>query len=193
MPTGRQAVSTKQNSVLTGNRFPVRKNKGKNTLFIPTCHFCGRKGHMRPRCFTLMNFTENKLIERVNYFKKNMKVNNMKSKKVKIEKEKCFAGVCNNKLPSSYLWYFDSGCSRHMTGDKSILTDIRPMHCGSVTFGNGIEGNVVGIGTLDFDGLPRIKGILLVEGLKANLLSISQICDQGFTVNFDKENCVALN
>ena len=116
-----------------------------------------------------------------------MKVNKMKSKKVWIEKEKCFAGVCNNKLPSSYLWYFDSGCSRHMTGDKSILTDIRPMHCGSVTFGNGIEGNVVGIGTLDFDGLPRIKGILLVEGLKANLLSISQICDLGYDVGFTKD------
>ena len=82
VPTGTQGVSTKQNSVLTGNRFPVRKNKGKNTLFIPTCHFCGRKGHIRPRCFTLMNFTKNKLIEKVNYFKENMKVKNMKSKKV---------------------------------------------------------------------------------------------------------------
>ena len=67
------------------------------------------------------------------------------------------------------------------------------MHCGSITFGNGIEGNVLGMGTLNFEGLPKIKRVLLVEGLKANLLSISQICDQGYTVNFDKENCFVLN
>lgn len=176
--------------MLTGKIFTDRKSKGENTVFILTCHFCGRKCHIRPRCFTLMNFAKNKLFERANYFKENMKVKIMKSKKAWIEKQKCFAGVCDDRLPSSYLWYFDSGCSRHMTDDKSILTDIRPMHYGSVTFGNGIEGNVIRIGTLDIDELPRIKGILLVEGLKANLIRISQICDQGFTVNFDKENCL---
>ncbi|XP_062086925.1 uncharacterized protein LOC133793633 [Humulus lupulus] len=192
-PTGIVSDSTENKPVVTEKRFTGRKNKGKNTVFIPTCHFCGRKGHIRPRCFTLMNFAKNKYFEKSNYFKENMKVKRSKSKNVWIEKKKCFAGICDDRLPSSYLWYFDSGCSRHMTGNKTILTDIRPMHCGSVTFGNGIEGNVLGIGTLDFDGLPRIKGILLVEGLKANLLSISQICDQGFMVNFDKENCVVVN
>ena len=34
-----------------------QKRKGKN--FVPICHFCGVKGHIRPRCFTLMNFLEN--------------------------------------------------------------------------------------------------------------------------------------
>lgn len=67
------------------------------------------------------------------------------------------------------------------------------MHCGSVTFGNGVEGNVLRIGTLNFKGLPKIKKVLLVEGLKANLLSISQICDQGYTINFDKDNYFILN
>ena len=192
-PTVIEVVPTGKKTVTTGKRFTDRKNKGKHTVFIPTCHFCGRKGHIRPKCFTLMNFAKNKYFEKINYFKENMKAKKTQSKNVWVEKKKCFAGICDDRLPSSYLWYFDSGCSRHMTGDKSILTDIRPMHCGSVTFGNGIEGNVLGIGTLDFDGLPRIKGILLVEGLKANLLSISQICDQGFTDNFDKENCVVVN
>ena len=34
-----------------------QKQNGK--IFVPICHFCGVKGHIRPRCFTLMNFLEN--------------------------------------------------------------------------------------------------------------------------------------
>ncbi|XP_039141254.1 uncharacterized protein LOC120278571 [Dioscorea cayenensis subsp. rotundata] len=36
----------------------------------------------------------------------------------------------------------------------------------------------------------RLKNILHVEGLKANLLSISQLCDQNLVVKFTKERCV---
>ena len=41
--------------------------KGKNSMsfertkrFIPTCHFCGVKGHIRPKCFTMMNCLKSK-------------------------------------------------------------------------------------------------------------------------------------
>ncbi|XP_062100438.1 uncharacterized protein LOC133806339 [Humulus lupulus] len=82
---------------------------------------------------------------------------------------------------------------KHMTGDRTILTNIRPMQCGTMTFGNCVSGNVIGMGTLNYRGLPHLKNIMLVEGLKANLLSISQICDQGYIVNFDRENYYVLN
>ena len=59
-PTVIEAVPTGKKTVTTGKRFTDRKNKGKHTVFIPTCHFCGRKGHIRPKCFTLMNFAKNK-------------------------------------------------------------------------------------------------------------------------------------
>ncbi|XP_062080702.1 uncharacterized protein LOC133785489 [Humulus lupulus] len=80
-----------------------------------------------------------------------------------------------------------------MTGDKDFLVNIRPMQCGEVTFGNGLAENVIGMGTLNFEGLPRLKDVMLVEGLRANLLSISQICDQGYTVNFDSNRCYVVN
>ena len=35
--------------------------------------------------------------------------------------------------------------------------------------------------------------MLLVKGLTANLISISQLCDQGFNVQFTKEECVVKN
>ncbi|KAL5580209.1 hypothetical protein UlMin_012651 [Ulmus minor] len=32
------------------------------------------------------------------------------------------------------IWYFDSGCSRHMTGDKNMFTSLNDYNGGSVTF-----------------------------------------------------------
>ena len=48
-------------------------------------------------------------------------------------------------------------------------------------------------GTLLANGLPKLKSVLHVKGLKANLLSISQLCDQKLNVKFTKENCKVLN
>lgn len=38
-----------------------------------------------------------------------------------------------------------------------------------------------------------IEDVLFVEGLKHSLLSISQLCDQGFKVNFTKDECLVEN
>ena len=44
------------------------------------------------------------------------------------------------------IWYFDSGCSRHMTGDKNMFTSLNDYNGGSVTFGDGKKGKVIGKG-----------------------------------------------
>ena len=43
-----------------------------------------------------------------------------------------------------------------------------------------------GKGTISLLGLLNITNVLYVEGLRVNLLSISQICDQDFKVLFSK-------
>ena len=43
------------------------------------------------------------------------------------------------------------------------------------------------------NGLIKLKNVLYVEGLKANLLSISQLCDQKLNVKFTKDSCKVLN
>ncbi|KAK2369225.1 gag-protease polyprotein [Trifolium repens] len=70
-------------------------------------------------------------------------------------------------------WYFDSGCSRHMTGVERFLTDIKSYTTSYVTFGDGAKGEIKGIGKLINSGLPKLENVLLVKGLKANLISIS--------------------
>ena len=40
-------------------------------------------------------------------------------------------------------WYLDSGCSQHMTGNKSILTNLQVFNQDSVIFGDGAKGRII--------------------------------------------------
>ena len=90
------------------------------------------------------------------------------------------------------MWYLDSGCSRHMTGNKSLLNDIKKVTAGSVTFGDSSKGSIIGIGNIGNEHF-KIANVQLVTGLKYNLLSISQLCDNGFKVIFYPTHCSILN
>jgi len=66
---------------------------------------------------------------------------------------------------------------------------VKPYTSSYVTFGDGVKGKILGIGNLIKNGLPRLDNVLLVKGLTANMISISQLCDQGMKVNFSKPEC----
>ena len=46
---------------------------------------------------------------------------------------------------------------------------------------------------MDIPGLPVFENVWYVDGLKANLLSISQICNNGLNVLFTKYECEILD
>jgi len=77
-------------------------------------------------------------------------------------------GATNKKL-----WYLDNKCSKHMTGDASLLTGLVIKHGGFVTYGDNNRGRIIGCGDIGVKGNLIIQIVLLVEGLKPNLLSIS--------------------
>ncbi|CAA0819381.1 Unknown protein, partial [Striga hermonthica] len=56
----------------------------------------------------------------------------------------CLSSILALKSTSNSDWYFDSGCSRHMTGLRSNLTNIMPVSSSSVTFGDGAKNKVLG-------------------------------------------------
>jgi len=89
--------------------------------------------------------------------------------------------IAHTSIRASYKGdcYFDSGCSGHMTGVDKYLEDVRPYASSYVTFGDGSKGKILGIGNLIKHGLPRLDNVILVKGLTASLISISQLCDQG--------------
>jgi len=86
-------------------------------------------------------------------------------------------------------WFLDSGCSRHMTGDKKCFISFIKREGGLVTFGNNDKGQIKGKGTIGKNNSAKIEDVQYVEGLKHNLLRISQLCDSGFEVIFKPNIC----
>jgi len=64
-----------------------------------------------------------------------------------------------------------------MTGDAYFLTGLVIKYGGFDTYGDNNRGRIIGCGDIEVKGNPLIQNVLLVEGLKNNLLSISQLCD----------------
>nr|GEW09904.1 hypothetical protein [Tanacetum cinerariifolium] len=87
----------------------------------------------------------------------------------------------------------DSGCSRHMTGNMSYLSDFKELNGGYVAFGgNPKGGKITGkgkikTGKLDFDDFYFVKE------LKFNLFSVSQMCNKKNSVLFTNTNCLVLS
>ena len=80
-----------------------------------------------------------------------------------------------------------------MTGDRSFFKVFESKKGGNITFGDGSESQIKGKGTISLPRLLDITNVLYVKGLRVNLLSISQICDQGFMVLFLKGKYLVLN
>ncbi|KAA0060049.1 F9C16.17 [Cucumis melo var. makuwa] len=98
----------------------------------------------------------------------------------KIHTESCKVALTSVKSLNSGDWYFDSGCFRHMTGNIDFFSELSECKVGSVVFGHGGKGKIIGKGTINRPGLPFLLDVRLVQGLSANLTSISQLCDQGY-------------
>ena len=56
---------------------------------------------------------------------------------------------------------------------------------GMVTFGDNGKGKIIGINSIGITPPTCIENILFVDGLKHNLLSISQLCDKDYKVIFE--------
>jgi len=62
----------------------------------------------------------------------------------------------------------------------------------NVKFGGNQAGKIIGTGTIGNCSIS-INNLWLVDCHKHNLLSISQFCDNGYDVMFDKTNSAIVN
>ncbi|GJZ78392.1 retrovirus-related pol polyprotein from transposon TNT 1-94 [Tanacetum coccineum] len=90
------------------------------------------------------------------------------------------------------MWYLDSGCSKHMTGDRSQLTNFVHKFFGTVKFGNDQVGKIMGYGDYQI-GNVKISRVYYLEGLGHNLFSVGQLCDSDLEVAFRKHTCFVRN
>ncbi|GJX07557.1 ribonuclease H-like domain-containing protein [Tanacetum coccineum] len=87
----------------------------------------------------------------------------------------------------------DSGCSRHMTGNMSYLTDFEEIDGGYVAFGgNPKGGKITGRGTIKTGNLD-FENVYFVRELQFNLFSVSQMCDKKNSVLFNDTECIILS
>ncbi|GJZ90729.1 putative ribonuclease H-like domain-containing protein [Tanacetum coccineum] len=86
----------------------------------------------------------------------------------------------------------DSGCFRHMTGNKAYLAKYQDYNGGPVAFG-GSKGYITGkgkirTGKLDFEDVCFVKELQLF-----NLFFVSQMCDKKNKVLFTDTECLVLS
>nr|GEU46735.1 integrase, catalytic region, zinc finger, CCHC-type, peptidase aspartic, catalytic [Tanacetum cinerariifolium] len=85
------------------------------------------------------------------------------------------------------LWYLDSSCSKHMTGDRSRLRNFLKKFTVIVKFGNDHFGAIMGYGDYVI-GDNVISRVYYVKGLGHNLFSVRQFCDSDLEVAFRKHS-----
>ena len=59
-----------------------------------------------------------------------------------------------------------------------------------VTFGDNGQNKIIRIGKIQSTSSTFIDSVLLIKGLKHNLISISQLCDKGLKMSFKTSICI---
>ncbi|GJS08834.1 hypothetical protein Tco_0365630 [Tanacetum coccineum] len=90
------------------------------------------------------------------------------------------------------LWIVDSGCSKHMTGDRSQLKFFIEKFMGTISFRNDHFAAITCYGDY-VHGNITVCHVYYVEGLRHNLLNVEQLCDGDLEVAFRSKTCYVRN
>ena len=142
------------------------------------CYYCRKQGHIRKECSHFLMYQETR-----------QQVQDPKTKQVWIIKRdgRCLVVYTSLKTKVEEKWYFECGSSKHMISNREFLINLQPCSLDSITFGDGGKGTILGSCSLKVLGMPKLENVLLVDGLKVNLINISQLCDDNLLVQFTKE------
>jgi hypothetical protein len=99
------------------------------------------------------------------------------------------SALSGSVTPGEDTWLIDSGASKHMTGQRNILSCISEKKFSQkVTLGDDYQYSIKGMGEsnhkLNSGNSLKMKDVLYVPGLTKNLLSISALEKKGFRVAF---------
>eukprot|EP00253_Pinus_taeda_P001904 PITA_01904 len=148
----------------TYNNFSILENEVE-------CSICNNFGHEDSEC-------------RSRFQQRKEQASSTKTWRIKEQQtERC--GIAFYAEGQENLWYIDSGCSKHMTGDKEKLEPYSALEKGKkVSFGNDTPATIKGKGIAQLKEKVKAGNVLYVDGLKHNPLSVSQMCDQRTEVIF---------
>lgn len=161
----------------------------------PTCKHCGKRGHTEEKCW-----------------RKHPNLNPHKSKPPSSSQPAfylrdeeadtiCLLGRHRSGRSTTNLheWIIDSGCSNHVTFNKSAFTTLSSLNS-KIELADGNSVDIVGTGTVELNIIVngklkscRLSNVFLAPELGFQLLSVSQLDEKGLTTSFSKGTCQIRN
>jgi len=159
-----------------GNNQHRKKDVDKRKI---QCYNCEKFGHYADECWHKKDGKRNH---------KGEEKGNITQDGSDLEVVLLMATTCEGD-PLCEDWYLDSGCSNHMTGHREWLINFDFSRKTSVKLADNRSLESEGIGDIAIkmkDGRNAlIEKVLLVPGMKCNLLSIGQLIEKGFSVTME--------
>lgn len=148
-----------------------------------TCYRCNEKGH-------ISRFCPNKPGDKKGGKNSNAKNN---SNFGSSDKTAMLTALTMSDKIDPEGWFLDSAATRHMSPQQpSVLKPDIPV---VVTTAGKEKLMTQGLGNFKISlstGEKEVQNVHIVKGLATNLLSVSQLCDKGFTTVFEKEKCYVI-
>jgi hypothetical protein len=91
------------------------------------------------------------------------------------------------------IWYLDSGCSNHMSGNRKLFFTMDESFKSKIKLGDDkalefFAKKVMEVHTKE--GMKSVKDIYYTPQLKNNLLSVGKLCEKNYKVVFENEKCI---
>lgn len=172
---------------------------GDRRSFVRVCYHCGKGGHFQRNCPVLLEEVKNSM-------RKHCEAKTTTVRQADEESDDddgratrrgvCFTMTTEGDNSTSEKWVIDTGCTKHMANSTANLGWWNP--CAEevlIADGNKVrakgsgEGKIVGVGLNDDPIEVKLKEVLYVPGLSRNVLSVSKITEEGFTVVFRPKDC----
>jgi hypothetical protein len=108
------------------------------------CYKCNNFGHVAKNC--RMEVPPKEPQQNNNSHRQEPQKMTWIRKKDQYSNEECTVAL--QAKQKKHGWYVDSGCSKHMTGDRDKFLTLRKERNGSVSFGNDNSTKIIGEGTV---------------------------------------------
>ena len=170
------------------SRSPYRKPQREDKPYLKYCSIHGKNtSHSTNECRDVMK--DNKTDSRYKGVSMVAEGNDVSNQHDMIANGVCMmAELTINDESSPKLWYLDSGASHHMTGNESLLLEAIPDDSVIIRTASGRNLRSESKGTI-WIGDENFHGVIYVPSLKYNLLSVSKLVEQGYTIKFDEDKC----
>ena len=168
----------------------MQQNSGNSNS---QCFICKRTNHELKDCYLKCTKCRIPNHSQRDFWYQNKSDKNEANFTKESEEEFLFFSCMNAECEPHNLWYLDSGCSNHMSGNKDIFVELNNNYSSQVKLGDGNLQCAQGKGVIAVQtqkGIKRyISYVLYVPNLTQNLLSVGQLLRKGYSVYFDNDKC----